>query len=213
MQIANILLALGGDNTNTVPKYNVTPAEVAVLMAIHGEQAVMEIEPVGDVDRDNRDERSRLFSVYASAKDHDNNVVVRGMFPGVASRVPESFDELVLAPEQFKAEARLTAKSVNKKARVKTPEPKLDADEPPELPSDDEGFDDEFDDTDGAGDDIDDGLSDQANFEAMTVTGLRSYLDSAGVKYAPNAKKDDLIALAVNASGATGAEANNSVLD
>ena len=64
MQLARILLALGGDAGNTVPKTGITPSEIAVLRIIHGEESVKEIEPYGQVDRTSRQERQRLVELY-----------------------------------------------------------------------------------------------------------------------------------------------------
>ncbi|MCW4115668.1 hypothetical protein NPA31_011905 [Aurantimonas sp. MSK8Z-1] len=111
MQTASILLALGGDSGNTVPKYDVTAAEVALLMAIHGAQAVTEVEPKGDVKRSNREELRRLHSVYDKARDNANQCYVDQLFPGAAARVFESFDELELPPELYKAQTRVSPDS------------------------------------------------------------------------------------------------------
>lgn len=114
MHIANVMVALAGDQKNVVPKTRVTAAEIAVLQAIHGNDAITEVEPLGDIKRTNREERERLFIIYGKAKDHDDRAIVTQMFPGVAARVHETLDELELAPEQFKAikRADVTAAAV-----------------------------------------------------------------------------------------------------
>lgn len=108
MQIANALVALGGDKGNTVPKMNLTAAEIAVLRAIHGLDSVLEIEPVGEIERGNREERTRLRMAYP-AKDEDGNVIVDMLYPGAGARVYEGLDELELPEEAFKAEKRMTS--------------------------------------------------------------------------------------------------------
>ncbi len=118
MEYANIMLELGGDSGTTVPKPNVSAAEVAVLMAIHGNSAVKEIdicEPVGDKPASNRQERSRLLELYGRAKDGNDNSIVETMFPGVAARVFETFEELEIPDEFYKAD-RATPKSEKAKA-------------------------------------------------------------------------------------------------
>jgi hypothetical protein len=112
MQIANILLALGGNSDSTVPKYGVTPAEVAVLRQIHGEDSVTDVEPVGDVERPNRDERKRLAEAYGRRDPTGRHLApaVDALFPGVASRVFETFDELDLPEEFYKAATRVSAR-------------------------------------------------------------------------------------------------------
>jgi hypothetical protein len=109
MQTAHCLLSLGGDHGNQVMKHGVTAAEIAVLRAIHGNDAVQEIEPAGHVKRSHREERERLLSTYGAAKGEDDKLIVVGMFPGVAARVFESLDELGVPDGFFKATGRLSA--------------------------------------------------------------------------------------------------------
>lgn len=128
MQTANILLALGGDAGNTVPKRGVTAAEIAVLLAIHGNESVTEIEPVGTVARASREERHRLMLTYP-ARDHDDKSIVEGLFPGVAARVFDTIDELGIDESFFKATGRVTADPLDhdgdgKKGGVKGRKPK-----------------------------------------------------------------------------------------
>jgi hypothetical protein len=103
MQTANIMVALGGDTGNTVPKYQVTAAEIAVLQAIHGADAIFDIEPTEDSDVKNRDELRRLKEVYAGP---NTGRLVEALYPGAAARVFENIDELELADEQFKPTER-----------------------------------------------------------------------------------------------------------
>lgn len=106
MQTANIMLDIGGDNGNQVPKKGVTAAEIAVLIAIHGEAAVHDIEPAGDIVRRNRDELSRLREKYGRAKDGEDHSHVDILFPGAAARVFETIEELNLPEAFFKPTAR-----------------------------------------------------------------------------------------------------------
>jgi hypothetical protein len=148
MQTANIMLALGGDKGNCVPKYGVTAAEIAVLRAIHGDDAVFDVEPTGEDalaedgedalaedgerKRTNREELARLQHQYASGRLFGTDVrAVGALFPGAAARVFEDIDELSLSEEAFKAESRATAKSKPAKAGkgkkgAKTEEPEED---------------------------------------------------------------------------------------
>lgn len=110
MQRANILLSIGGDSGNTIPKFAVTAAEIAVLREIHGNESVNEIEPLDDVQRSHREERARLASIYGSAKiPNTQTPIVDSMFPGVAARVFETLAELELDESFFKATGRLSA--------------------------------------------------------------------------------------------------------
>lgn len=113
MEKGNALVALGGDSGNTVPKYDVTPAEIAVLRVIHGDDAVFDIEKTGTIDRTNRQELARLTEVYGQRQPNGNSAApaVSALFPGAAARVFESFDELELDESLFKPIRRDTAKA------------------------------------------------------------------------------------------------------
>lgn len=122
LQTANFLLALGGDIGNTVPKFGVTAGEIAVLQAIHGADAIHDLEPAGEVERSHREEIERLRSVYGGATDGEGQRVIDQVYPGRGARVVETIDELGLAPEQFKAKERVEAPPVEKpvkKSRAK----------------------------------------------------------------------------------------------
>ena len=110
MQTASILLALGGDGTMQVPKFGVTPAEVLLLRAIHGEDAVTEIDIQEDDDRSSRDEHERLFAEYAKA-DPSGSVrspQLAALFPGVGAKLPEKFSDIDLDDNFYKAQDRKT---------------------------------------------------------------------------------------------------------
>jgi hypothetical protein len=100
MQLLNALIAIGGDEGNTVPKYGITPTEVAVLRAIHGDASVFDLEPVGEVKRSHREELAIVKARYGNARTTENEVIVDLLFPGAAARVFETLDELYL-PEEF----------------------------------------------------------------------------------------------------------------
>lgn len=116
MKQANIMLAIGGGRDNTIQKYGVTAGEIAVLRAIHGEDAVFDIEPT-DTDatddngspRKNRQELARLKALYGKASDGNGAPIVEGLYPGAAARVFEGFDELDLPEDYFKATGRVKA--------------------------------------------------------------------------------------------------------
>ena len=144
MQTANILLAIGGDLGNTVPKYRVSAAEIALLRAIHGDEAVFDVEPLDlpAVDEEgevltNRAELQRLKLVYQAAK-IDNKPIVEMLYPGAAARVFETLDELGLAEAHFKPVAH--AKTIQEAPRAKS-KAKGKAAEP--APAADDGLDDD----------------------------------------------------------------------
>jgi hypothetical protein len=117
MQLANCLLAIGGQRGNSVPKYRVTPAEIAVLMAIHGVDAVYDITPLDEeIERSSRDEKARLFEKYP-AKDDDGRIVVEAVYPGNAPVVHQDIEDLGLPEELFATTERVSAKPKAKKAK------------------------------------------------------------------------------------------------
>lgn len=122
MQLANILLALGGDRGNSVPKTRVTAPEIAVLMAIHGVDAVYDIQPLDEeVKRGVREELDRLRQLY-TARDEDNKSLVEVVYPGRTPALHETIEELELPEELFATESRVSAKpkaSAKPKGRAK----------------------------------------------------------------------------------------------
>lgn len=146
MEIADVMVALGGDKGNTVPKYGVSVSEVAVLRAIHGDDAVFDIKPTGERAVSNRDELERLRLTYGGAKDGEGNSILGQMFPGAAARVFQTFDELdlpefLLLPTQrvsTKVEAAPAPTKRAKKAAAAEPAP-----EPVQVAVDDDGLDDD----------------------------------------------------------------------
>lgn len=103
MQLASILVHLGGNNDNTVPKINVTPSEVEILRLIHGSDAVTDIYIIGRVERSSRVERQRLFDIYAKQQPDGTKRCpeLDSLFPGVAARLYESFSEIEDLDESF----------------------------------------------------------------------------------------------------------------
>jgi len=118
MQIASILLNIGGDAGQQVPKYNVTPSEVAVLRILHGDDAVNDIEVTGDEKRSSKAERERLMQIYAQPQPDGSrrSPAIDMLFPGVAARLFETFDEMELDEVHFKTDsARATERRVASK--------------------------------------------------------------------------------------------------
>lgn len=118
MQIASILLNIGGDAGQQVPKYNVTPSEVAVLRILHGDDAVNDIEITGDEKRSSKAERERLMQIYAQPQPDGSrrSPAIDMLFPGVAARLFETFDEMELDEVHFKTDStRATERRVASK--------------------------------------------------------------------------------------------------
>lgn len=131
MELANVIVAIGGDKSNTVPKYGVTPAEIAVLMTIHGNEAVFDIQPLfREVERSASQERERLFAKYP-AKDDDNNPIVAKVYPGNNPIMHMTLEDLQLPEEAFAATERVKPKKTEKPKSTKSSTKKSDPKPPP----------------------------------------------------------------------------------
>ena len=121
MQIADCLVRIGGDVGNTVPRYGVTAAELALLREIHGEDAVVEITPIGEVEDYNPvEERSRLSSVYGAAKScHDKEQFAFAvLYPGANPRLFDKISDIGIPEACFAASGRVKP---DEKAPAKAP--------------------------------------------------------------------------------------------
>lgn len=112
METADIMLCLGGDTGNTVPKFGVTASEIAVLRHIHGEEAVFDVRPLDTaLNISQREERERLRERYGRMEgDRRISPAVEALFPGAASPMFTRIADLGLPEEFFKAEKRLRAR-------------------------------------------------------------------------------------------------------
>lgn len=123
MELATVLVAIGGNKGNTVPRYDVTPAEVMVLQRIHGDDSVFDIEPTGDVPRSSAEEMNRLVAIYRSAKTEDNAPVLQDVFPGRVANVPAHFALLGLSSALYKPVSRAAPKAAPEPEEEPEPEP------------------------------------------------------------------------------------------
>lgn len=89
MQRCNCTVRLGGDVNNTVTKTDVTPAEIAILLAIHGAGSVVDIKPTRQDKTPHQDERSRLSTTYGQH-------VLDRLFPGQFTKLPVSLSDISL---------------------------------------------------------------------------------------------------------------------
>jgi hypothetical protein len=111
MDIANVQVAVGGDVGNTVYKQGVTAAEIACLQALHGEDAVFEIEPAGSIQRTSKQEKERLREVFPGKvrleDGEEGKSVVDVLYPGAATKVHMKLDELDVPEHCFKPATRM----------------------------------------------------------------------------------------------------------
>ena len=105
---------------------------MAVLREIHGEAAVFDINPGEDVERSNREERSRLLMDYGKPPGSREMSAVEALFPGMAARLPDSFAELELDDSFYKATGRVKPAKAGKKPVKPEPEPEPDDEDEPE---------------------------------------------------------------------------------
>lgn len=91
MQRCSVTVRLSGDVGNTVPKTGVSVAEIVVLRAIHGEDAVVDIKATHNDKTPHREERDRLSVIYGRP-------IVDKIFPGTFAKLPVGLKEIELAP-------------------------------------------------------------------------------------------------------------------
>jgi hypothetical protein len=94
MQICKCTVAIGGDPGMTITKERVTVPELMILRAVHGDDAVRNIEVTGESDVSSPEERERLISIYV------NPVGVVKDTVGAAGALPKTIDESGI-PEDF----------------------------------------------------------------------------------------------------------------
>lgn len=86
MEYANTEIRIGGSLENTVIK-EVSAPEIAVLRAIHGDDALVNTvkSRIGDIDA--RNERERLTKIYGVE-------VLKRLFPGALSVIPSKLADV-----------------------------------------------------------------------------------------------------------------------
>lgn len=98
MEIANCEVRLLGDLANSVPKTGVTPAEAAVLQAIHGADSVVRVEITGNDRRPHQQEYARLAEIYGNTSNTEGDKVFFKIFPQTFDpRLPVEFKQVGIA--------------------------------------------------------------------------------------------------------------------
>jgi hypothetical protein len=87
MQTANCHVRLGGDMNNEIFKGCVTVAEIALLRAVHGNDAVVKVQATGNDKRPHAAEIDRLKDVYGAK-------VFETVFPGSYPQLPVNFKDI-----------------------------------------------------------------------------------------------------------------------
>ena len=93
MQVCNCSVHIGGEAGMSVVKNFVTVPEIMVLRAIHGEDAVRNIEVTSNEDIDSNEERNRLLSIYLMPEG-----VVKDTL-GATGPLPKTIDESGIGDE------------------------------------------------------------------------------------------------------------------
>lgn len=99
MQYASCFVQLSGDLGTNISKAPVTPAEIVLLRAIHGPDAVSKVELLkgGVNDKASHAEELDRLRLHYTALDKDGNSIVNMVFPGHSPRLPTTFDEIGIA--------------------------------------------------------------------------------------------------------------------
>lgn len=116
MQHARCLVRINGDIGNIAAKAPVTPAEIVMLRAIHGADAVSGVALLngGINDKTSHAEELARLKVIYTAQNEDGKAIIDTVFPGHSPTLPTTFDEIGIA---INGEEPRTAKG--KKAAAK----------------------------------------------------------------------------------------------
>lgn len=121
MDYVNLQVAIGGDHGNTVPKFAVPVSELPVLLAIHGEDSLFDLEVV-DAPEDQEElasaeELKRLHQIYGAVSDGEGVSILRQVYPGVGAKIVEELEALSLPEGVFKVLTRATPKAAKEAAK------------------------------------------------------------------------------------------------
>lgn len=97
MHTLNCLVAVGGDVNNKTFKGPITCAEMQLLRHIHGQDAVTDIEVIGNPRVSQTDERDALFRKYPK-----HNELIMGMWRDHGGKFEGDIRKLKLHPNFFK---------------------------------------------------------------------------------------------------------------
>ncbi len=108
MKFYNIKLRINGSLLHEVIRQKVPAAEVMLLNALHGGNAVVSVTEAGEKafsPRDHRTERRRLEDKYGQGGQKRSAIeAIRSLFGSVAGALPESVDMADLTPEPEEVE-------------------------------------------------------------------------------------------------------------
>lgn len=97
MELAKVVLMLGGQSSNTVIKENVTPAQMAMYAYMHGEACAQSLTITGvDKKRSVQEEIQRLRMEFTS--EHSAQTLAK-LFPGMHPQLPVTFRSIGFDPD------------------------------------------------------------------------------------------------------------------
>jgi hypothetical protein len=97
---------LAGDMRNEVRRGKMTAPEVILLKRIHGEDAVLELEKVGNEKVNHQEERQRLYRDYPTAINIDaKRHLVEELFGPNHNDLPTSVPGVAITPKTGKVKA------------------------------------------------------------------------------------------------------------
>jgi len=97
MQLVSCYVNLAGDLRHVVFKQSVSVAEVLVLRALHGQNAVTKIMPIGSASGHvigNVAEKDRLTDIYGRKRDGIGRALIEKLFPGFNPRMPATLKDI-----------------------------------------------------------------------------------------------------------------------
>lgn len=118
MQLYNCHVRLGNTITSEVPKYEVTAAEILIFRAIHGNDAVVRVQPIRQDRRAHAAERDRLEHEYGPGL-RAQRITLESLFGHDHMPLPVSLDpegEAKAAEAAAQREAEEAAKEAERKA-------------------------------------------------------------------------------------------------
>lgn len=124
MDYVNLQVAIGGDHGNTVPKFAVPVSELPVLLAVHGEDSLFDLEvveaPEDQEELSSAEELKRLHQIYGAVTDGEGVSILRQVYPGVGAKIVEELDALALPEGVFKVLTRATPKATKEAAKQRS---------------------------------------------------------------------------------------------
>jgi hypothetical protein len=118
MQVVTCEIHLAGDRNHVVVKTGVTVAEIEILRVIHGNDAVLNIQPTKQDTRKHAEELDRLRRVYkrrmpgSDSKGTKNIVDV--VYPGPRPNLPATLKDIGVEYPTEAAQARTKKKAITK---------------------------------------------------------------------------------------------------